>query len=354
MNFEDEDYRRLYVRRTVTSKRLGWEGRAVRNEMLTEFDRAGIWEFTEDAAEDIAELVGLPLEVVRIGLARLLAGREPVWAMGDGRIVWPNYVEAQTCARSDRLRQQESRDRRRADAIAKTAKLPSAVTERHAPSQVSQLVTPPYPSSADPSSTELSRAEDPDPPSPVAGSVIVAEPDRGESPVWRDLKGFVPPPELIAEAAIQGIPRKVFDDRYADLASGPIGGKRGTFDRADYVRRQFPKWRTWGEQEQAAALRPKGAPRKTEAEITTTQAASAFRTSTEHEKFCAEKNLDLSFAVKLYRASPEHERVGFAESERRFLARLKCWAATGTFHPDGPLPKPKKPPAQATGGKEAA
>ena len=50
----------------------------------------------------------------------------------------------------------------------------------------------------------------------------------------------------------------------------------------------------------------------------------------------------MQFAVKLYRQSPEHDRVGCVESEKRFMARLKCWAATGTFHPDGPLPKAKQ------------
>lgn len=102
------------------------------------------------------------------------------------------------------------------------------------------------------------------------------------------------------------------------------------------------------------ARAPKGEPRKTDADLDTTSAANAFRPSTDHERFCTEQGLDLGLAVKLYRASPEHGRVGFAESERRFLARLKCWAATGTFHADGPLPKPKRTPGNSAGGKEAA
>src|SRR5262245_52260305 len=115
MNYEDEDYRRQYVRRTANSWRLGWEGRAVKNEMNTEFDRAGIWECGEDPAADIADLVRLPIEVVRVGLAKLL--EKKTWVMGNGRIVWPNYSYAQSCPRSDRLRQQELRDRRRAEAL---------------------------------------------------------------------------------------------------------------------------------------------------------------------------------------------------------------------------------------------
>lgn len=157
MNFSDEDYRRLYIRRTVTNRRLGWEGRAVMHEMLYEFDRAGVFEFGDDAAQDIADLVDLPLEVVQAGLSRLLATK--TWVMTAGRIVWTRFVEGQSCPRSDRLRQQELRERRRDDAlrapvespIAKTAELTSAVTPRAPLSRESRTVTP---SRAEPNQTE--------------------------------------------------------------------------------------------------------------------------------------------------------------------------------------------------------
>jgi hypothetical protein len=118
MNFEDEEYRRLYIRRTVTNRRLGWEGRAVMHEMLYEFDRAGVWDVSEDPAEDISVTVGLPLEFARVGLQRLLA--TGTWLLNGKRLVWPRHLEAQTCPRSDRLRQQESRARRASDASPKT------------------------------------------------------------------------------------------------------------------------------------------------------------------------------------------------------------------------------------------
>ena len=138
MNFADEDYRRLYTRRTVTNRKLGWEGRAVMHEMLYEFDRAGIFEFQDEPAADIAEMTGLPLEIVQVGLSRLLHTR--TWTLSDTAIVWPNFVEAQSCGRSDRLRKRDERDRRASDALTtKTAELTSHVTVRHEPSQ---LVTP--------------------------------------------------------------------------------------------------------------------------------------------------------------------------------------------------------------------
>ena len=44
MNFEDEDYVRLYTRDTVTWELLGWEGHCVLTLMLRgKFDRAGVF-----------------------------------------------------------------------------------------------------------------------------------------------------------------------------------------------------------------------------------------------------------------------------------------------------------------------
>jgi hypothetical protein len=157
-----------------------------------------------------------------------------------------------------------------------------------------------------------------------------------------------PSQSLRGDATMAGVAN--LDERVASLRSGPIGGTRGVFEDAldDYVRTFFGKWRTWDETDRAkaavAASKPRGQSYRDRPEdtLTTTQAASAFRPSADHERFCNKHDLDLTHAVKLYRQSPEHDKVGFAESERRFLERLKCWAVTGTFHPDGPLPKARR------------
>ena len=112
MNFEDEEYRRLYVRKTVTYKRIGWEGRAVMHEMLYEFDRAGAFELSGvDPVEAVELVTGLPNEVVQAGLSRLLKTPEPTWAVEDGRLVWSTFTEAQYCKRSDKSRKREARHR---------------------------------------------------------------------------------------------------------------------------------------------------------------------------------------------------------------------------------------------------
>jgi hypothetical protein len=79
----------------------------------------------------------------------------------------------------------------------------------------------------------------------VPRSLAAAAPPQ----VWFTLDGWEPSPELIADAAIQGINRESFERRLAKLRTGPIGGRRGVLDRDDYVRAQFPKWRRWDEEE---------------------------------------------------------------------------------------------------------
>lgn len=326
MNFEDEDYRRLYVRRTVTSKRLGWEGRAVRNEMLTEFDRAGVWEFTEDAAADIADLVDLPLEVVQVGLARLLTTK--TWVMTDGKIVWPSYVEGQTCVRSDRIRQQESRDRRRAEALADPKSSPAAQSS-HAPSRESQLsqnVTPP--SLALPPS--LQSGEDP-PPQPVR-KLVWFVPDGWQPSALHRVR--CQELRLDTEALARSFRLQEFNRQYSD------------WDR------RFSKWIEDEKlkRETAAATRVPGL--RTAApgnDLETTSAATAFNPLSEHREFCAKHRLDLAYAVDAYRKGSQVRDLGTPDQWRDFSRRLQCWVATGTFIPDGALPKaPPRPSKEAT------
>lgn len=153
-----------------------------------------------------------------------------------------------------------------------------------------------------------------------------------------------PSESLRADAAMAGIAS--LDERVASLRTGPVGGSRGIFETEleSYIRSFFGKWRSWEETDRAKAaqaVKPRGQSYRERPEdlLTTSQAASAFRPSSDHEKFCAKAGLDIDFAVKLYRQSPEHDAVGFAVSEKRFMARLRCWADTGQFIADGPLPK---------------
>lgn len=111
MNFEDEPYVRIYQRDTKTWLRWRWEGQTVFVLTSRKLDRAGMLDDITDPVSDVALLTGLPEEVVRVGLERVLASG--TFELRAGRLVAPRYVEAQTAIKSDKLRSAELRKRRR-------------------------------------------------------------------------------------------------------------------------------------------------------------------------------------------------------------------------------------------------
>lgn len=161
MNYEDEEYVRFYTRDTVGWKVLGWEGQTVLALMLRgKFDRSGVFDCAgESPSQAVTMVTGIPAEVVEVGLARLF--ERSTWILRDGLIVWPKFVHAQTCGRSDRLRQRESRENRRLTAMGADAPPVAAVTTCHGESQVSQPVT------SEQSRAEQKQSLDP-PPTPAA------------------------------------------------------------------------------------------------------------------------------------------------------------------------------------------
>jgi hypothetical protein len=108
MNFSDEEYVRLYTTDTVTWDMLSWESRALLVLALRKFDRSGVFEFGHhDIERSLSSKTKLPVEIVSTGLRALFS--EEIWILEEGRIFWPKYIEAQTCKRSDRIRQRMSR-----------------------------------------------------------------------------------------------------------------------------------------------------------------------------------------------------------------------------------------------------
>jgi hypothetical protein len=155
LNYEDEDYVRFYTRDTVSWMALGWEGQTVLALMLHgKFDRSGVFDCDGHTPSHAVTLVTrLPEDVAERGLKRLLESK--TWVHRDGKIIWPKFIEAQTCRRSDRLRQRESRENRKKEALGQPV-TPGDI--RHTASHTSQSVTP--------SRAEPSRAEDPPTPLP--------------------------------------------------------------------------------------------------------------------------------------------------------------------------------------------
>lgn len=114
MNFEDEHYVRIYTRDTKTWLKWGWEGQVLFCLVDRKFDKAGTLDDIEEPNEDLALLTGLPLEVVSVGLDRLL--RSGTFELHGTTLVCPKYVAANSTPKSDKLRASESRMRRAAEA----------------------------------------------------------------------------------------------------------------------------------------------------------------------------------------------------------------------------------------------
>ena len=110
MNFDDERFVKIFTRDTVTWKLLGWEGRCVLLMLLRKVDRAGCVDLGS-GIEGLALLLDLPEDVTERGFAACL--RRSCVTQRDQIAVVPNFVRAQDSRQTDRVRQAESRARRR-------------------------------------------------------------------------------------------------------------------------------------------------------------------------------------------------------------------------------------------------
>jgi hypothetical protein len=344
LNFEDEPYVRLYTRKTLTWKLLGWEGRVVRNAMLDgEFDAAGIFEFRGDAAAAISAVTDLPIEIVRVGLQRLIDTE--TWIVTARSITWQTYEEAQNCRRSDRLRQRESRRARSALAVT------DVTPQRDASHSLSQPVTDRHPPSL-----------------PLPPSAPIPPPTHGRDPDAHAPEGPPPgpPPDVPGLERVAGgvartytMPSKDPPKAYLDVAL--MGGVRPEQARSTWKHywgaglpaggvERLHDWLTQRAAERAAqtASLPRARPRDSPgAELDTTGAATAFRLDEEHRDFGRRCRKDVDWAAGEYRRGSTCATLDTLQQSRDFMNRLKCWEATGTFHAEGPLPRPARAPKEA-------
>ena len=127
MDWSNEEYVRLYTRETADDLELSWEALALWRAMLCKFDRSGVIP-VRNGWPSISRMVRMPLDVVeRAGPELVTDGRVRVTKHG---FVSPNFTEAQTASKSDKLRQKESRDRRRSQALGKPTEITNAGHER--------------------------------------------------------------------------------------------------------------------------------------------------------------------------------------------------------------------------------
>jgi hypothetical protein len=138
VNFADTHYVRLYTYDTIGWLMMEWQARATLPLLMRKFDRAGVLDLAEYAGEEmpraIAAMIGLPEEVVAVGLAELVK-RKTLVVRGQ-YLVMPNFIPAQETLQSDRLRKAEQRKRYRDKAMAvELGLVPAAdVTNRDNPS----------------------------------------------------------------------------------------------------------------------------------------------------------------------------------------------------------------------------
>lgn len=114
MDWSNEPYVRVYTRETDDDMALSWEAMAVWNQLMKRFDRSGFVE-TRRGARGVAAITRIPVPVVERVLQELIEDGRLVAV--DGGFVAPNYIAAQEASKSDRQRQKDSRDRRRAVAL---------------------------------------------------------------------------------------------------------------------------------------------------------------------------------------------------------------------------------------------
>lgn len=138
-DWANESYVRLYVRDTTTWLLLGWDGQSVLAQVLRKLDHSGVMDIGEQQPwEAMVVHCRAPEDAARRGMAALL--RHGVLEHNGPYLVAPNFRDAQEATKSDKLRQRECRDRRRAAAVTRRDAIQSQdVTVRHSESHA---VTP--------------------------------------------------------------------------------------------------------------------------------------------------------------------------------------------------------------------
>lgn len=114
MDWQNESYVRLYTKDTPTWRRLKWEGQAVLSLLLRKIDQSGVMDGIEDVYDDVSIATGMNIEDAKKGLDLLL--KYEVFKFSENTLFMPNFLEAQTASKSDKQRQKESRDNRKAKA----------------------------------------------------------------------------------------------------------------------------------------------------------------------------------------------------------------------------------------------
>jgi|TARA_Y100000034_G_scaffold75959_1_gene91224 hypothetical protein len=118
MDWQNESYIRLYVRDTMTWHLLGWNGQAVLAQVLRKMDLSGVMDIGDrEPWEAVVAHCRAPVDAAKEGIEKCLELGVFQHNTDAGQLVAPNFREAQEAVKSDKLRQKESRARRRLTAM---------------------------------------------------------------------------------------------------------------------------------------------------------------------------------------------------------------------------------------------
>lgn len=276
MDFSDEPYVRLYPRPTITSRRLGWEGRVVLRMMLEHFDAAGIFAISGPPSECISLVTDLPEDIAAAGLRRLVS--TGTWIVTADAITWPRYEEAQNCMRSDRLRQRQSRRARAAKSVTDVTPPSSPVTSVTTEPATVTIVTSGHAESRNvtlpsshPSKKALSgapaRVAIPDPDPEPSAAPHDATPFHGAEPAQTDPPTHVRIPDdwvvseaFYGEALAAGVTRPYLDEDVTYWRGRKLGGE--WFSIEQFFRSHFPRLKKRRETEEFQAMQARDGPKR--------------------------------------------------------------------------------------------
>ena len=112
MDWANERWVKWYTRQTPSWRMLPWQSRALFGLLLKDCDGAGQIGLGRSGIAGLAEAVGLPVEVVRAGVAGLEADGSVT--LGNAVLTIEKFVEAQDAIATNAARQRRFKERRKA------------------------------------------------------------------------------------------------------------------------------------------------------------------------------------------------------------------------------------------------
>jgi hypothetical protein len=132
MDWENEEWVKLYRRETPEWLSLSWKARGLFRLLMTRVDPSGVLEVGRRGREAVLAALVIPRSEWPEALAALdELIDDGCLIMGERAIVMPGFLDAQTARTSDRERARRSREQARKRALDEAAARPAPVTARH-------------------------------------------------------------------------------------------------------------------------------------------------------------------------------------------------------------------------------